>query len=147
LEFVWFERNVCVSRNVRAKDLKEFKMEIRKKCKMGGKNDCAKIPPVLTRWNATNVINMCDAVKFYKFKPKPKHILERENQKKEEEIDRKRQHYVENVMKITEYPPAIVRYIEALFNEEPEWNRTNTKWKWWKGEGKAFEGSFERPKN
>lgn len=115
LEYIWLAKNVCIDMNTNGKGLKKLKKEIRKKCRMGGKTDCKKVPKIF-RIDEEKVVDTCEVVHVYRFKPKPRHELIRMEREKEEKDAKDREHLINNVLRITEYDSPLERYIQAMMN-------------------------------
>lgn len=117
LEYIWFEKNSCIDRNSRNFELKSLRKEIKSRCRAGG-TECQKIPRVLTRWNVTKPVEACEVVQVYRFKPKPRHELERFEREKAAKAQKDREDHMNNDLKISEFPDTIYRFFETVYHED-----------------------------
>ncbi|KAL7013939.1 hypothetical protein ACKWTF_015657 [Chironomus riparius] len=114
LQYIWFEKNVCINMNAKVSAFKQLRQEIKQHC-YGGKTECSKIPRILTRWNDTKPVEMCELIKVYKFKPKPWHELEKFEREKAQNERKQKEDYIKKVLKICEYPTPVYRFIETIY--------------------------------
>lgn len=112
--------------NAKAADFKLLKKEIKQYC-YGGKTECSRIPRIMTSWNDTKPVEMCDFIKIYKFKPKPWHELERFEREKVQSERKQKEDYIKKVLKICEYPDPIYRFFETIYYKKVQTNDKDIK--------------------
>ena len=112
--------------NAKAADFKLLRKEIKQHC-YGGKTECSRIPRVMTSWNDTKPVEMCDFIKIYKFKPKPWHELEKFEREKVQNERKQKEDYIKKVLKICEYPDPIYRFFETIYYKKVQTNDKDIK--------------------
>lgn len=127
LQYIWLEKNACINKNAKQDELKKLKKEIRKFCRLGG-TECQKLPRAFTKWNETKPVDNCEAIKIYRFKPKPRHELIK--LEREKAADERKEHtdYLNLVEKICENNDEIYRFFETIYYEKIESDDPDIVW-------------------